>query len=902
MKRIVFAGFLFLLCLISLSAFAESDLTLMVYMTGSDLESQAGAASADLEELCAACPKDGLQITILTGGTNEWKNGIPGDRNILWQITSEGLLQLESHEASSMGNAGVLREFLDRSVSFCPAKKYALILWDHGAGPMMGVCFDERFHSDGLTLEELAQALGDSSFAEEPLMFIGFDACLMSSVEVANAVAPYAEYMVASQEPEPSAGWDYRFVSEIARANSGEEAIRLIIDAYADSQRDTLSPVTLSCVRLGAMKQLEESLDRFFGGLSSLVTRETYPQLAACRFNTKTLGASTPMEWDLVDLGDLVDMLAEDGLGNASEVREALNNAVPFHYKNEKYVSGLSIYAPFGNKDRYTSSWAAQYAEAEVSRGYRDYTKAFADQWMENQRSFWRDAEALEAAEDKNREFLSVQLTEEEARDIASARLIILEQITMGSKEEYRLLNSVENIRPFENTLSAVYNQEALYLVLEDGTVDGPMVWRPLDSNTSALGLGQTTGGIATFSRVETPDHQSLFMYLTWIPNEEGFYEPGTPYLLNEDLDIFSVWARGLQPGDMVEIGGYMRKFPETDRFYQDWEAGDIVTYVQDVYTDQSEWKMAFLPLQSSSKRFALFEITDLHGNAHLTKPVELPDTSTIALLSEPLTRVENGLEVTMEGASLYTGADANLRLNLSLINHGENKMTVQFEGFSLNQSMFSDSFCRFDWGENNYVTNCELSPEMGQELNIELSKYRLQLAGERQLRSVRVYLGLYRKFSERIKTLCFDFDLSANLGLVLPVETDDDTDSSPLAVLDQKGVRLSLMRIGYNPVYYDYIAECFLENNTDEDYWVKNIYFRINGSDWLGGIWSGLLPAHSHTSMLQSVSTHEEKDGKYISTFPVEDSSQIETLVISMDLVKEGDTLEETFHLTKHD
>lgn len=35
----------------------------------------------------------------------------------------------------------------------------------------------------------------------------------MSSPEVASVLAPYTNYMIASQETEPSCGWNYAFLS-----------------------------------------------------------------------------------------------------------------------------------------------------------------------------------------------------------------------------------------------------------------------------------------------------------------------------------------------------------------------------------------------------------------------------------------------------------------------------------------------------------------------------------------------------------------------------------------------------------------------------------------------------------------------------------------------------------------
>jgi hypothetical protein len=38
---------------------------------------------------------------------------------------------------------------------------------------------------------------------------VGFDACLMSQIDVLSAIAPYARYTVGSEETEPALGWAY---------------------------------------------------------------------------------------------------------------------------------------------------------------------------------------------------------------------------------------------------------------------------------------------------------------------------------------------------------------------------------------------------------------------------------------------------------------------------------------------------------------------------------------------------------------------------------------------------------------------------------------------------------------------------------------------------------------------
>lgn len=57
-----------------------------------------------------------------------------------------------------------------------------------------------------ISLTEINAALNDAmDVMTDKFEFIGFDACLMSTFENANILAPYARYMFASEELEPGA-------------------------------------------------------------------------------------------------------------------------------------------------------------------------------------------------------------------------------------------------------------------------------------------------------------------------------------------------------------------------------------------------------------------------------------------------------------------------------------------------------------------------------------------------------------------------------------------------------------------------------------------------------------------------------------------------------------------------
>jgi hypothetical protein len=183
--------------------------TVMIYMMGSDLEVKSGAGTSDLEEIVASgVDLSKTTVLVYAGGSPKWHNELADpDKHTLLQLKEGGFEQVTQLEALSMGESQCLSNFLKYGHSNYPAEQYALILWDHGNGPVIGYGKDMLFDNDGLTLQEMGAALADSPFNQNnKLIWVGFDACLMASAELACVWAPYAEFLVASQEVEPAFG------------------------------------------------------------------------------------------------------------------------------------------------------------------------------------------------------------------------------------------------------------------------------------------------------------------------------------------------------------------------------------------------------------------------------------------------------------------------------------------------------------------------------------------------------------------------------------------------------------------------------------------------------------------------------------------------------------------------
>ena len=215
------------------------DYTVLVYMVGSDLESDGYAATTDLREMLEVDLPPSVNVIVQTGGAvaqpDEYRFA---DFTIVqrWHIDGyDETILMSELGPKNMGVPSTLSDFLIWGTQEFPAKKYALILWDHGSG-IHGFGHDEMYDMDETELDEFAVALS-SAYQETGVIFeiIGFDQCLMATIEVATVIENYANYMVASEELEPGDGWDYTAILSSLKNNSnqnGKTLGKVIVDSF----------------------------------------------------------------------------------------------------------------------------------------------------------------------------------------------------------------------------------------------------------------------------------------------------------------------------------------------------------------------------------------------------------------------------------------------------------------------------------------------------------------------------------------------------------------------------------------------------------------------------------------------------------------------------------------------
>ncbi len=324
------------------------------YLCGSDLETNFGCATTDLSEMEQVDLPSNVNIIIQTGGAKEWQNDvISSDRIQRWIYNSDGLELLEEHSADNMGDPETLTDFLSFAHENYPAKREGVIFWNHGGGTTGGVAFDENYYYDSLSLTEISESFGEV-WGDEKIELVGFDACLMATVDVAAVLEPYANYMVGSQELEPGAGWDYAgWISALAEdpGMDGADLGIAICNTYFDfyEEEDCEDQVTQSVINLQKVGPLLEAYEAFGQEALTEMTEnpEFFAQIGREARDSENYGGNTPESGygNMMDLGHFARKTAWL-LPSAQDVLDALEDCVVYNvagtYRPE--ATGLSCY------------------------------------------------------------------------------------------------------------------------------------------------------------------------------------------------------------------------------------------------------------------------------------------------------------------------------------------------------------------------------------------------------------------------------------------------------------------------------------------------------------------------------------------------------------------------------
>jgi hypothetical protein len=226
----------------------------------------------------------------------------------------------DTHPMDS-GDEKTLISFGTWAIENYPARNHALIFWNHGMGPidpvigkilnptelfhfnpltqkleldrsigfldlvctnkgvLRGICWDDET-GNYLTNQKLdhglnhlyTHVLGGKKFS-----IIGFDACCMQSIEIANIVKKYAHIAVGSQEVELGTGWNYARVLEPFEHHTLDKhaLAHHIVTQYEQEYATITNDYTQSAIDLTQADNLEKNVHAVSEMLLSAISKQS---------------------------------------------------------------------------------------------------------------------------------------------------------------------------------------------------------------------------------------------------------------------------------------------------------------------------------------------------------------------------------------------------------------------------------------------------------------------------------------------------------------------------------------------------------------------------------------------------------------------------------------------------
>ena len=223
-----------------------------------------------------------------------------------------------------------------------------------------------------MSLSGISQALRDGGVTFD---FIGFDACLMATLENALMLDEFGDYLIASEETEPGIGWYYTtWLNELSK-NPSMPTLQIgknIVDGFVEAcnrkcagQKTTLSVVDLA--ELSAT--VPAPFKAFSKGISQMISDKEYKTVANARSQAREFASSTK-----IDQVDVVHFASNLGTAEGKALADAIRGAVKYNRTSSNMTNayGLSIFFPLRSA-KYVDSMSKTYGEIKMDT---DYTKA----------------------------------------------------------------------------------------------------------------------------------------------------------------------------------------------------------------------------------------------------------------------------------------------------------------------------------------------------------------------------------------------------------------------------------------------------------------------------------------------------------------------------------------------
>ena len=592
--------------------------TIMIYMVGSNLESEYGAATSDLNEMIkSGVDFENINIVVYTGGSKYWRtSSISNEENAIYELSSEGIIKVSTYAKEKMGSSSTLLTFLNYAYDNYKADTYSLIFWDHGGGPIYGFGYDEYNTSDTLSLNEIRTALNSSAFKNKKLDFIGFDACLMSSIETAYSLKDYTDYMIASEENEPGSGWDYSFLSEIKKNSTPKQIGESIVDHFYNyySYYGT-SGITIALLDLTKVKDVESNINNLFSAIEGNLVLD-FSNISRTRNNSKSFGKSTSSSYDLVDLYDLADNMPSKYNELAKRLENSITEFVVYHKTDISGAHGVSIYFPYENKNS-ASAAVGVFNTFGFANNYNNFIKDFVTTLTGKRMSLWNTRDIMPFS--KNDGLFEVEIPEDIQNSYSKAMYMIFEKIGDYYTPRFKGTDVVLK----DNKLSTNIKNKGIVATDKEGNSIYIMAFEGEKGNHYTKYL--LPGTLENFDE-NTFTIEYIPVFIHFVVSDEypnGKIEGVTE--TNPDTELASKTIIDVSNYKAIYFSGSIpyKIFNEDGSYNPNWET-DATLDVEMIYSTIEDIKIEFIDLNTSKEYYGVFIIQDSQGNNYSTNVTKI--------------------------------------------------------------------------------------------------------------------------------------------------------------------------------------------------------------------------------------------------------------------------------------
>ena len=330
----------------------EKEWTIMVFINAKNNLEKYGLL--DVNEMEKIGSTDKVNVVVELGRINgystadgDWKSTrryLVKKDNDFTKITSPILADLGK---TDMGDYKSLVAFAKWAKAAYPAKKYVLIVWNHGSGwdksralnLTKGISYDDET-GNHITTPQLGLALKEMGGVN----VYGSDACLMQMPEVAYEIKNYTEYIVGSEETEPGDGYTYDLWlgPVVAKPTmSSFEMGKATVDGYSNHYQSIRQGSTQSLVKSSALDQFVVLINDFVKASMAAGEKDLVKTAAA--------GSQSYAVYDNKDMGHFFARYAAttksaDVKAKALALKAYVDGTLVVHNRvTEQYANGNSL-------------------------------------------------------------------------------------------------------------------------------------------------------------------------------------------------------------------------------------------------------------------------------------------------------------------------------------------------------------------------------------------------------------------------------------------------------------------------------------------------------------------------------------------------------------------------------